>query len=52
MSSDSIIWWVIKTFSARRKDYSEWFSRPELQQVNVIRLTKPYRDIREVVERL
>ena len=52
MSRDSILWWVITTFAMRRKDYREWLSRRELQHVQVIRLRKRYRGIREVVERL
>ncbi len=38
-SSDSIVWWSLKTFHKRRRLYSDLFANPDFEDKTLIRLT-------------
>jgi adenylate kinase family enzyme len=38
LSGDSIVWWSIKTYSRRRREYSDLFSAPDLDHLARIRI--------------
>jgi len=41
LSSDSILWWVIKTHRKRIEEYSKLFSENELPNINIIEFRHP-----------
>ncbi len=40
-SDDSLFYWLAKTYSRRRREYPELFSRPEHQHLKVLRFATP-----------
>jgi adenylate kinase family enzyme len=40
-SRDSVLWWALKTYRRRRREYPELFARPEYRHLSVIRLRSP-----------
>ena len=41
LSRDSLFFWAIKTYPKRKKLYSEIFTNPEYDHLNIVRLTSP-----------
>jgi adenylate kinase family enzyme len=41
LSRDSIVWWALRTYNRRKKEYPNLFSQPEYAHLNIVHLRSP-----------